>query len=112
MDNSLILSLKRSSGDDGVAMDGDKKGGHEESSPDSVEKISAEWCPAFDLLVNNSERGQTEAIESKCYTKVNSNLRNHDCLNPMNDIPDTMIRIWSNRTSLFQVEATTTSFAA
>ncbi|KAL7588209.1 hypothetical protein Lser_V15G40702 [Lactuca serriola] len=53
--------------------------------------ISAECCPASDLLVNNFERGQTEAIESKCDTKVNSNLGNHDCLNPMNDIPDTIL---------------------
>ncbi|CAH1416762.1 unnamed protein product [Lactuca virosa] len=89
-DNSLILSLKRISGDDGVVMDGDKNGGLEESSPDSMEKISAESCPASDLLVNNSDSGQTEAIESKCDTRVNSNLGNHDCLNPMNDIPDTI----------------------
>ncbi|KAL7597285.1 hypothetical protein Lser_V15G31161 [Lactuca serriola] len=89
-DNSLILSLKRSSGDDGVVMDGDKNGGLEESSPDSKEKISAESCPASDLLVNNSDSGQTEAIESKCDTRVNSNLGNHDCLNAMNDTSDTI----------------------
>ncbi|CAI9282649.1 unnamed protein product [Lactuca saligna] len=65
----------------------DKQG---QSSPDSMEKISAESCPASDLLVNNSDSGQTEAIESKCDTRVNSNLGNHDCLNPMNDILDTM----------------------
>ncbi|CAI9259773.1 unnamed protein product [Lactuca saligna] len=57
-----------------------------QSSPDSMEKISAESCPTSDLLVNNSDSGQTEAIESKCDTRVNSNLENHDCLNPMNDI--------------------------
>nr|KAJ0208180.1 hypothetical protein LSAT_V11C500273840 [Lactuca sativa] len=56
-----------------------------------MEKISAESCPASDLLVNNSDSGQTEAIESKCDTRVNSNLGNHDCLNPMNDILDTMV---------------------
>ncbi|CAI9277572.1 unnamed protein product [Lactuca saligna] len=65
----------------------DKQG---QSSPDSMEKISAESCPASDLLVNNSDSGQTEAIESKCDTRVNSNLGNHDCLNPMNDILDTI----------------------
>lgn len=41
-DNSLILSLKTSSGDNGVVMDADKNGGNfrtEESSPDSREKV-------------------------------------------------------------------------
>ncbi|CAI9274775.1 unnamed protein product [Lactuca saligna] len=65
----------------------DKQG---QSSPDSMEKISVESCPASDLLVNNSDSGQTEAIESKCDTRVNSNLGNHDCLNPMNDILGTI----------------------
>ncbi|CAI9277469.1 unnamed protein product [Lactuca saligna] len=61
----------------------DKQG---QSSPGSMEKISAESCPASDRLVNNSDSGQTEAIESKCDTRVNSNIGNHDCLNPMKDI--------------------------
>ncbi|CAI9299979.1 unnamed protein product [Lactuca saligna] len=55
-----------------------------------MEKISAESCFASDMLVNNYDSGQTEAIESKCDTRVNSNLGNHDCLNPMNDILDTI----------------------
>ncbi|CAI9269801.1 unnamed protein product [Lactuca saligna] len=61
-----------------------------QSSPDSMEKISAKSYPASDLLVNNSDNGKTKAIESKCDTRVNSNLGNHDCLNPMNDILDTI----------------------
>lgn len=43
-ENSLILSLKRSSVDDGVVMDEDKNGGNFrsiESSPDSREKVVA-----------------------------------------------------------------------
>ncbi|CAI9280367.1 unnamed protein product [Lactuca saligna] len=56
----------------------------------TVKGISAESCPTSDLLVNNSDSGQTEVIESKCDTSVNSNLGNHDCLNPMNDILDTI----------------------
>ncbi|CAI9262787.1 unnamed protein product [Lactuca saligna] len=62
----------------------DKQGHNRKESVDSRkkdEKISTESCPASDLLVNNSDSGQTEAIESKCDTRVNSNLGNHDCLN-------------------------------
>ncbi|CAI9303238.1 unnamed protein product [Lactuca saligna] len=61
------------------------------SDRSSNEKISAESCPTSDLLVNNSYSGQTEAIESKCDTSVKCNLGNHDCLNPMNDILDTIL---------------------
>lgn len=78
-DNSLILSLKRSSADDGVVMDEDKNGGLEESSPDSKEKISSDL-----LAVNTSDCGQPgEDVVSNNDTRVN-----HDCSTATNDIPD------------------------
>lgn len=112
-DNSLILSLKRSSGD-AVVMDEDKNGGlvhedrnlrSEESSPDSREKVSAESCQASDLLTGNTSDhkgdrtkcsspsqygcGQVdEAVASKCDTRVKSNLGSHDCSIAMNESPD------------------------
>ncbi|KAJ9567063.1 hypothetical protein OSB04_003029 [Centaurea solstitialis] len=115
-DNSLIVSLKRSSGD-GVVMDEDKNGGlgllneernlrSDESSPDSREKVPAESCQeASDLLTGNTSDhkgdsikcsspsqngcGQVdEAVVSNCDTRVKSNLGAHDCSIAMNECPD------------------------
>lgn len=112
-DNSLILSLKRSSGD-GVVLDEDKNGGlvhedrnlrSEESSPDSREKVSAESCQASDLLTGNTSDhkgdsikcsspsqygcGQVdEAVVFKNDARVKSTLGSDDCSIAMNESPD------------------------
>ncbi|KAK9080172.1 hypothetical protein SSX86_001847 [Deinandra increscens subsp. villosa] len=105
-DSGLILSLKRSSADDGVVMDEDNHGGNfpsQESSPDSKEKISPESCPASDILAGNTadHKGDTvkcsspnqnscrqvdEATNPKSDTRVKSNLANHDCSIAMNPV--------------------------
>ncbi|GJT43602.1 zinc finger, FYVE/PHD-type containing protein [Tanacetum coccineum] len=113
-ENSLILSLKRSSGDDGVVVDEDKNGciiredrnlRSEESSPDSREKILPESCLASDpSAVNTSDHkgddverssprqsgsGHVEgSVVSNGGTRVKSNLVNHECSVAMNDGPD------------------------
>lgn len=106
-DNTLILSLKRSSEDDGVVMDEDTNGGIacEDSSPDSMKKISVESCPASDLSASNTFDHKGDAVKcssptqhgcrqvdgavgSICDTIVKSNLGAHDCSTAVNDCPD------------------------
>ncbi|KAF5806408.1 putative chromatin regulator PHD family [Helianthus annuus] len=98
-DNGLVLSLKRSSADDGVVLDENNNGGNlprQESSPDSKEKISPESCPASDRLPDNtadhkgavSENGCGQVdggTDSSCDTRVKSNLASHDCSIAIND---------------------------
>lgn len=99
-DNSLILSFKRTSGDDGIVMDDDKNGGNfrcEESSPNSKEKIFLESCSASDLLPGDnvkcsspSQSGCVQvdgAVISSCDSRLISNLASHDCSVSMNDGP-------------------------
>ncbi|KAI3686861.1 hypothetical protein L1987_80550 [Smallanthus sonchifolius] len=106
-DNGLILSLKRSSAEDGVVMDEDNKGGNflsQESSPDSKSKISPKSCSASDRLAGNTTdhkgdtvkglspsqngNGQVDgATNSNCDSRVNFNLANHDCSIATNDNP-------------------------
>ncbi|MFS7938661.1 putative chromatin regulator PHD family [Helianthus anomalus] len=98
-DNGLVLSLKRSSADDGAVLDENNNGGNlprQESSPDSKEKISPESCPASDRLPDNtadhkgavSENGCGQVdggTDSSCDTRVKSNLASHDCSIAIND---------------------------
>ncbi|XP_076916098.1 uncharacterized protein LOC143575683 [Bidens hawaiensis] len=106
-DNGLVLSFKRSSTDDGVVMDDDHNGRNipnQESSPDSKEKISSEFCPASDQLADNtvddkgdivkcsspSQNGcgqMDRVMNSNCDTRVKSNLANRDCSIAMTDNP-------------------------
>ncbi|KAK1407658.1 hypothetical protein QVD17_39279 [Tagetes erecta] len=104
-DNGLILSLKRSTADDGVVMDEDKNCENflsQDSSPDSKEKKSSESCPASDELACNtidhkgdivkcsspSQNGYGQvdgATDLNCDTRVKSKSANHDCLLTVSD---------------------------
>ncbi|XP_071702488.1 uncharacterized protein [Rutidosis leptorrhynchoides] len=91
-DNNLVLSLKRSSVADGVKNGASFRS--VESSPDSMEKISVDSCPADHkgdtvncISPSQHGRGQVNgAAVSGCEPRVKSGI--HDCPISTPDVPD------------------------